>query len=93
MKRDEEMKKGESKEEGGSEGREVYRKIEVHLALFTGHSQILSHSHGEKSGFLHSCKLESGSGLESRLRSNHITLPVFGVGLLATIHIQGTERT
>ena len=37
-----------------------------YIASSPGHSQILSRSHGEKSGF-HSCEIKSGSGLGTRL--------------------------
>ena len=37
------------------------------LASSPGHSQILSHSHGEKSGFLHGFEIKSRSGLGTRL--------------------------
>ena len=40
------------------------------LASFPGHSQILSHSCGEKSHFLHSCEIKSVSGLGTRLCKN-----------------------
>ena len=37
------------------------------VASFPGHSQILSHSGGKNSSFLHSCEIKSGSGLGTRL--------------------------
>ena len=45
----------------------------ITLASFTGHSQILPRSRGEKSPiFLHGCDIKSGSGLGTRLAC-HIT--------------------
>ena len=49
------------------------------LASSPGHSQILSHSHREKSEeksiFLHGCKIKSGSGLGTRLPQHPLPNP------------------